>query len=155
MKDVWQPKKKPLQTTIKVVLYLCTHYINYNKLKVPNEYNAITTRVFYKLKKNIMYKRVAQRTAAAAIPFRLIATCTVIIYFISNAILYTYVSRIVFYFQMKYSLPLLTPFGSRSTEHSSMAPKGSNISLMSGSDIFFDSIPMNSFLSATNTEHKH
>lgn len=46
-------------------------------------------------------------------------------------------------------LPLLTPFWSRSTEHSSMAPKGSNISLMSGSDIFFDSMPMKSFLSVT------
>lgn len=63
--------------------------------------------------------------------------------------------RVVFYFQMKCFLPLLTPFGSRSTEHSSMAPKGSNISLMSGSDIFFDSIPMNSFLSATNKKKKN
>jgi hypothetical protein len=36
-----------------------------------------------------------------------------------------------------------------------MAPKGSNINLMSGSDIFFDSIPMNSFLSATIIENKN
>lgn len=47
-------------------------------------------------------------------------------------------------------LPLLTPFGSRRTEHSSMAPNGSNISLMSGSEIFFDSMPMKSFLSVTH-----
>jgi len=44
-------------------------------------------------------------------------------------------------------LPLLTPFVSRRTEHSSIAPNGSNKILMSGSDIFFDNIPMNSFLS--------
>lgn len=52
-------------------------------------------------------------------------------------------------------VPLLTPFVSRSTEHSSIDPNGSNRFRMSGSDIFFDSMPMKSFLSVTYKKHVH
>lgn len=52
-------------------------------------------------------------------------------------------------------VPLLMPFVSRSTEHSSIDPNGSNRFRMSGSDIFFDSMPMKSFLSVTHEKHVH
>lgn len=45
-------------------------------------------------------------------------------------------------------LPLLVPSGPRSTVHSSMVPKGSNIFRTSSSVCCFPSIPTNSFRSS-------
>lgn len=50
------------------------------------------------------------------------------------------------------TLPLLVPSGPRSTVHSSMLPKGSNIFLTSVSVCCFPSIPTNSFLSSKGKE---
>lgn len=50
------------------------------------------------------------------------------------------------------TLPLLVPSGPRSTVHSSMLPKGSNIFLTSVSVCCFPSMPTNSFLSSKGKE---
>ena len=51
-------------------------------------------------------------------------------------------------------LPLLWPFCSRRTVHSSICPKGANIIRTSFSLHFLDSIPINSFLSSTTGTQK-